>query len=143
MDQGAYFDVKRHRIMSQTPQPLGVDLGYAIPKAIVEAGFGERYQRALETASAVYQTLATVSPHAAAYVVPNGFNRRVLLTMNLRELFHFCELRGGPNGHFSYRRIALKLYEIARQIYPAFAPFMRCDTYPASAEIEQEFFEQV
>jgi len=22
MDQGAYFDVKRHRIMTQTPQPL-------------------------------------------------------------------------------------------------------------------------
>ncbi len=143
MDQGAYFDVKRHRIMSQTPQPLGVDLGYAIPKAMVEAGFGDRYQHAMEAASAVYHTLATVSPHEAAYVIPNGFNRRVLLTMNLRELFHFCELRGGPNGHFSYRRIAVRLYEIARQIYPAFAPFMRCDKYPAADEIEREFFEQV
>jgi len=143
MDQGAYFDVKRHRIMSQTPQALGADLGYAIPKAMIEAGFGDRYRRAMEAASAAYHTLLTVSPHEAAYVVPNGFNRRVLLTMNLRELFHFCELRGGPNGHFSYRRIALKLYEIARQIYPTFAPFMRCDKYPSSAEIEREFFEQV
>jgi hypothetical protein len=25
-------------------------------------------------------------------------------------------------------------------VYPAFAPFMRCETYPSSAEIEHEFF---
>ncbi|HZY41643.1 MAG TPA: FAD-dependent thymidylate synthase, partial [Anaerolineae bacterium] len=103
MDQGAYFDVKRHRIMTQTPQPLDIHLGYAVPRAIVEAGFADRYRRAMEAAGAVYSTLAAQYPHEAAYVVPNAFNRRVLLTMNLRELFHFTQLRGGPNGHFAYR----------------------------------------
>jgi thymidylate synthase ThyX len=63
-----------------------------------------------------------------------------LLTLNLRELFHFTQLRGAPNGHFAYRRIAIKAYEIAKETYPVFAPFMRCETYPASAEIENEFF---
>ena len=73
-------------------------------------------------------------------MIPNAYNRRVLLTLNLRELFHFTQLRGAPNGHFAYRRIAIKAYEIAKENYPAFAPFMRCETYPASAEIENEFF---
>jgi thymidylate synthase ThyX len=63
--------------------------------------------------------------------------------MNLRELFHFTQLRGGPNGHFAYRRIAMKLYEIARKVYPVFAPFMRCDRYPGADAIEREFFAQV
>ncbi|MFN8595457.1 MAG: FAD-dependent thymidylate synthase [Anaerolineae bacterium] len=143
MDQGAYFDIKRHRIMTQTPQPLGIQLGYATPKAIVDAGFADRYRRAMDAAIAVYRTLAVTLPYEAAYVLPNAFNRRVLLTLNLRELFHFTQLRGGPNGHFAYRRIALKLYEIAKRIYPAFTPFMRCEKYPASADIEREFFAQV
>ena len=143
MDQGAYFDVKRHRVMTQTPQPLGIQLGYAVPQAMVDAGFADRYRRAMEAAAAVYRTLADEYPHEAAYVVPNAFNRRVLLTMNLRELFHFTQLRGGPNGHFAYRRIALKLYELARKVYPVFTPFMRCEKYPSADAIEHEFFAQV
>ena len=90
-----------------------------------------------------YREIAAEFPDEAAYVVPNAYNRRVLLTMNLRELFHFTQLRGAPNGHFAYRRIALKAYEIAKEVYPAFAPFMRCEKYPSSSEIEQEFFARV
>jgi thymidylate synthase ThyX len=143
LDQGAYFDVKRHRIMTQTPQPLTVELGYATPQAIAEAGFAAEYDRAQAAAAQAYRTIAAEFPHEAAYVIPNAYNRRVLLTLNLRELFHFAHLRGAPNGHFAYRRVALKAYEIAREVYPAFAPFMRCETYPASAEIEHEFFARV
>jgi hypothetical protein len=140
MDQGAYFDVKRHRIMTQTPQPLTAELGYAVPRAIAEAGFAAEYDRAMAAAAQTYREIAREFPHEAAYVIPNAYNRRVLLALNLRELFHFTHLRGAPNGHFAYRRIALKAYEIARAIYPACAPFMRCETYPSSAEIENEFF---
>jgi thymidylate synthase ThyX len=143
MDQGAYFDVKRHRMMTQTPQPLSVELGYTIPQAMAEAGFVDRYRRAMDAASAAYRTLAADFPDEAAYVVPNAFNRRVLLTMNLREVFHFCQLRGGPAGHFSYRRIAMQMYEIMQQVYPSFAAFMRCDQYAGVGEIEHEFFAQV
>ncbi|NTU62281.1 MAG: FAD-dependent thymidylate synthase [Chloroflexi bacterium] len=140
MDQGAYFDVKRHRIMTQTPQPLTVELGYAVPKAIAEAGFAAEYDRAMQAAALAYREIAKDFPCEAAYVVPNAYNRRVLLTLNLRELFHFTQLRGAPNGHFAYRHIALQAYEIAKETYPAFAPFMRCETYPSSAEIASEFF---
>jgi len=143
MDQGAYFDVKRHRVMTQTPQPLSVDLGYAVPQVIVEAGFAAEYDRAQQATAQAYREIAAEYPYEAAYVIPNAYNRRVLLTMNLRELFHFTQLRGAPNGHFAYRRIALKAYEIAKDVYPAFAPFMRCEKYPSSSAIEQEFFARV
>jgi hypothetical protein len=140
MDQGAYFDVKRHRIMTQTPQPLTADLGYAVPKAITDAGFAAKYDRVMKAAAEAYRAIAQEFPHEAAYVIPNAYNRRVLLTLNLRELFHFAHLRGAPNGHFAYRRIAIKTYEIAKEKYPAFAPFMRCETYPPASAIEREFF---
>ena len=94
----------------------------------------------MAAAAEAYREIAKDFPHEAAYAVPNAYNRQVLLTLNLRELFHFTQLRGGPNGHFAYRRIALKLYESATRVYPAFASFMRCDKYPSSADIEREFF---
>jgi thymidylate synthase ThyX len=143
MDNGAYFDVKRHRLMTQTPQTLTADLGYAIPRAIEAAGFHERYCRALDRSIEAYRLIARDFPHEASYLVANAFNRRVLITLNLRELFHFCRLRGAPNGHFSYRRIAARLYEILRETHPAFARHMRCEQYPPSEQIEREFFAQV
>ena len=143
MDNGAYFDVKRHRMMTQTPQALTVDLSYAIPRAIDEAGFRERYCRALDRSVEAYRILARDFPHEASYLVANAFNRRVLLTLNLREVFHFCRLRGAPNGHFSYRRIAMHMVEILREAHPVFAQYTRCETYPSSDQIEREFFVQV
>jgi thymidylate synthase ThyX len=143
MDNGAYFDVKRHRMMTQTPQALTVDLGYAIPRAVEAAGFKDPYCRALDQSVEAYHTLAKDFPHEASYLVANAFNRRALLTMNLRELFHFARLRGGPTGHFAYRRIAIRTYEILREAHPVFAPYMRCDQYPPSKQIEEEFFTQV
>jgi len=143
MDNGAYFDVKRHRMMTQTPQALGVDLGYAIPRTIEQAGFKETYCRALDRSIEAYRALARDFPHEASYLVANAFNRRMLLTMNLRELFHFARLRGGPTGHFAYRRIAIRAFEILREAHPAFAPYLRCEQYPPSEQIEQEFFAQV
>lgn len=143
MDNGAYFDVKRHRMMTQTPQTLGVDLGYAIPRVMEEAGYRERYSRVLDQSSEAYRVIARDFPHEASYLVANAFNRRVLLTLNLREAFHFCRLRGGPTGHFSYRRIAVRMYEILREMHPVFAQYMRCETYPPASAIEAEFFAQV
>ena len=143
MDNGAYFDVKRHRMMTQTPQALTVDPGYAIPRAMQEARFQDSYCQALDQSIDAYHTIAHDFPHEASYLVANAFNRRVLLTLNLREAFHFCRLRGGPTGHFSYRRIALRMYEILREIHPVFTLHMRCETYPPSSAIEGEFFTQV
>jgi thymidylate synthase ThyX len=143
MDNGAYFDVKRHRMMTQTPQPLTADLGYAIPRAIEQAGLRDRYCRVLDQSIEAYHTIAHDFPHEAAYLVANAFNRRVLMTLNLREAFHFCRLRGAPNGHFSYRRIAVRLYEALREAHPVFAQYMRCEKYPSSEQIEREFFAKV
>ncbi|MBI3362859.1 MAG: FAD-dependent thymidylate synthase, partial [Chloroflexi bacterium] len=75
MDQGAYFEVKRHRMMTQTPQRLTARLGYAVPRAIDEAGFRPEYDAAMNSAAEAYERLAADFPEEAAYVVPNGFNR--------------------------------------------------------------------
>jgi thymidylate synthase ThyX len=141
MDQGAYAEFKRHRMMTQTPQLLGANLGYAIPRRISDAGFEGEYRKSMEAAREAYLKLAAWDPLVAQYVVPNGFNRRVLATFNLREAYHFCQLRAAPNAHFSIRRIALRVAEEIRGVHPLLAKFMDLpdETW---MQIEKDFFTQ-
>jgi thymidylate synthase ThyX len=124
MDQGAYAEFKRHRMMTQTPQLLTARLGYAIPRLVEEAGFRSEYEAAMERAASTYETLAAWNPHVAQYVVPNGFNRRVLAQFNLRSAYHFCQLRAAANAHFSIRKIAERVAEEIRRVHPALSAFM-------------------
>jgi hypothetical protein len=124
LDQGGYAEFKRHRMMTQTPQALTTRLGYVLPRQIVKAGFEVQYRSAMEAAAASYEELADWNPHVASYVVPNGFNRRVLFTMNLREAFAFCQLRSAANAHFSMRRVAQRVAEEIRRVHPLLAKYM-------------------
>jgi thymidylate synthase ThyX len=125
MDQGAYYEFKRHRLMTQTPQNLSTNLGYATPTLIKEAEFETGYTEAMEAATETYQKLAAFDPHLAAYLVPNGFNRRVLATFNLRQAYHLCQLRAAKNAHFSIRRIARKIYTELEGVHPLLTKYMR------------------
>ena len=142
LDWGAWYELKRHRMMTLTPQPLDVRLGYAVPRVFEEARFAARYRQAMEETAETFLALAA-DLHEAAYIFPNAFNRRVLVTLNLREAFHFCRLRSAPNAHFSMRRIATRMYELICEIYPAFARYMRCADTPTSAQLTREFFASI
>ncbi|MEW6241664.1 MAG: FAD-dependent thymidylate synthase [Chloroflexota bacterium] len=124
MDQGAYAEFKRHRMMTQTSQLLTTRLGYATPRLIADAGFGSRYEAAMQAAAEMYEKLHGFNPQVAQYIVPNGFNRRVLAQFNLREAYHFCQLRGAANAHFSIRRVAFRMYEEMARVHPLFTKFM-------------------
>ncbi|MGQ0548990.1 MAG: FAD-dependent thymidylate synthase [Armatimonadota bacterium] len=143
-DQGAYFDLKRHRMMTQSPQPPTVELGYAVPRAVDEAGIGARYREAIDRATDAYRAVAPDYPHEAAYLVTNAHNRRFLATMNLREVYSLVPLRARESGHFSYRRIALQLYEAVRAVHPALVAHVRFGyAQPDAAALEARFFSEV
>ena len=139
MDQGAYAEFKRHRMMTQTPQLLTTRLGYAIPSLIEEAGFRSEYEAAMERAASMYEKLAAWNPHVAQYVVPNGFNRRVLAQFNLRSAYHFCQLRAAASAHFSIRKIAERVAEEIHRVHPSMSAFM---TLPEETwqDVEGKYF---
>ncbi len=125
MDQGAYAEFKRHRMMSQTPQRLTARLGYTLPRLITEAGFGSKYEAAMESAIKMYAKVHAFNPDVAQYIVPNGFNRRVLAQFNLREAFAFCQLRSAANAHFSIRRVAQKMYAEMARVHPLLTKYIK------------------
>jgi len=144
VDQGAYGDLKRHRMMTQTPQPPTVDWGYAIPRAIVEAGLRREYEEAIDHATAAYRRIHPRHPHEAAYLVTNAHNRRFLMTLNLRELYHLISLRARKEGHFSYRRIALRIYELVKEKHPSLLSYLPFTEEPSSsAALEREYFAEL
>jgi thymidylate synthase ThyX len=94
---------------------------------------------ALVDAAQTYEKLADWNPHIAGYVVPNGFNRRVLFTMNLREAFAFCQLRAAANAHFSIRRVARRVAEEIQRVHPLLAKYMRLPEGETWQGIEEQF----
>lgn len=143
MDQGAYFEFKRHRMMTQTVQPLSPALGFAVPKGITASGCEDEYLAAMRQAAALYDQIHEWNPAVASYIIPNGFNRRILFTMNLREVFHFCRLRGASNAHFSIQRVAYRLAKAVRQVYPLLGKYLDLPTDITWQSIEDQYFNTV
>jgi len=143
MDQGAYFEFKRHRMMTQTVQPLTAELGFAVPNGISNAGCEEVYLDVMQQAAAMYRQIASWNENMASYIIPNGFNRRVLFTMNLREAFNFSRLRAAENAHFSIRRVAYKIVESIHQIYPLLGQYIDVPAGTSSKAITEEYFSSI
>ncbi len=127
LDFGAFRDVQRHRMCTQSNQPITVVHGYDLPPEIREAGFEDKFKAVVEKSVEAYNKIYQMFPDEAQYVVPMCFRKRVLITWNLRELHHFISLRSGKKGHQSYRRIAQQCWRELDKIQPLLAKYIRVD----------------
>ncbi len=115
-DYGAFRDLQRHRILTIEWQPLTVDLGYDVPEVIREAGLAERYEESLQRSADLFQDMRGEFPEQSQYVVALAFRIRYVMQMNAREAMHLIELRSGPQGHPSYRRVAHEMVRLIREV---------------------------
>ncbi len=137
LDYGAFRDVQRHRMCTQSNQPVTVVHGYDLPPEIREMGFSaqggpasgweEKFKAVVEKSVEAYNRIYEKFPEEAQYVVPLCFRKRVLITWNLRELHHFISLRSGKKGHASYRRIAQQCWRELNKVQPLLAKYIRVD----------------
>lgn len=127
IDYGAFRDIQRHRICTQTNQDISCDLGYAMPDEIVEVGLRDDFVECMEKAHDAHRKIYKKFPEEAQYVVPLAYKKRVLITWNLRELFHFIKLRSSQRGHISYRKIAWKIYNLVKEKHPLLAKYIQVD----------------
>jgi flavin-dependent thymidylate synthase len=124
VDYGAYRDIQRHRICSMVAQPLGCELGFETPAMLKHMGLSGDYKRCMEDARRAYEALSQAGYVEACYVVPLAYRVRVLVAMNLRELWHFITLRAKPAGHESYRQIALNMLKELHEVQPEVAELL-------------------
>jgi thymidylate synthase ThyX len=136
-DFGAYRDIQRHRMATQTQQRLSCDLGYVVPTDAREAGLADRMEGVLARARDSWQVLAATDPTDAQYAVPLAFRKRFLMRMDLREAFHFVGLRSRVQGHESYRQVAWAVRDEIERVHPnlgSLIPVER-DATPTEAEV--------
>lgn len=124
MDQGAYYEFKRHRMLTASAQEPTVSLGYRVPPAIEKCGMKQDFSDAVKESTECFSSIEESSPFAAGYIATNAHYRRVLATMNLRELATFIKLRSAPFAHFTIRELALEMLEELRKVHPEFAEFI-------------------
>ncbi|MBI3015052.1 MAG: FAD-dependent thymidylate synthase [Candidatus Tectomicrobia bacterium] len=127
VDFGAFRDIQRHRMATQHLQEFTADHGYVVPPEVAELGLETHFEASMEQAREAYGMIRRKHPLEAAYVLPLAYRRRVLFTWNLREMFHFVQLRSARQGHASYRSVAQEVYRELERVHPLLARYMRVD----------------
>ena len=113
-DYGAFRDLQRHRILTIQWQKLSPQNGYVIPIELEEyPELKARYEKALVASEDIYYKLySNFNDELAQYVIPFAYRLRYQIAMNLREAFHFIELRSQKQGHYSYRKICIDMFNL-------------------------------
>lgn len=127
LDYGAFRDVQRHRMATQTRQDLSVEYGFSTPPEIIAYGLQDSYEACMTKAADAYRQISQDFPLEAQYALPLAYRIRVLITWNLRELCHFIQLRSSRQGHFSYREIAQRVFRELERVHPLLARYIRVD----------------
>jgi thymidylate synthase ThyX len=114
-DYGAYRDLQRHRLLTLQAQPLTPSLGFGVPDEVGDAGCEDEYRAIQEECAELARALAASFPDEAPYAVTLAHRIRFTMTMNAREAMHLIELRSQPQGHESYRRVALDMHRLIEE----------------------------
>lgn len=113
-----FGQLKRHRIATITAQDYDLNLGVTMPETIRKGKQTELFNRVIETTEKTYDKIYKHFPHIAPYILTQGHRRRVLLTVNVRELYHIARLRMDVTAQWDIRQITEKLIKEAQKVMP-------------------------
>ena len=134
----AYRDLHRHRMLTQERQLLGTGLGFDVPPGLAELGMQDRFTAALERAAGAHARMERdLGPALAQYVVPLAYRVRWYFRINLREIYHLCELRTTPQGHPDYRWVAQEMFRRVAEVHPRLAKYARFVDLGQGDELER------
>lgn len=113
----------RHRLASFCQESqryckydLTGDDWYVVPQGAKDLGlpfFADHFAMQLEEMGAVYNNAleAGLKPEDARYLLPEATKTNLVMTMNVRELFHFLDLRTDKAAQWEIREMANLLKE--------------------------------
>ena len=113
-----FAQLKRHRLASVTCQPYNPNVGWTIPESVAEVKEHKNFKAILARTEEVYEKLREQNPAAAQYVLTNAHQRRVLVTLNARELHHVARLREDMAAQWDIRNAVNRMVEQARHVMP-------------------------
>lgn len=126
-DYKVWCDLQRHRLTTMNYSLLTNAHGFVIPKLIEISAIRDDYVSTMEKVSEIYDDCMSrlaVPCNLLQYLLPMGFKLTWMWEINLREMFHILELRTGPQGHPSYRRVCQEMYRQIHAQYPGLTAMM-------------------
>lgn len=113
-----FAQLKRHRMMTLIHQPYRLADGLVVPPSIQGAGLDGTYRAVVARYMNTVRDLFVEHPDVAPYLLLNGQRRRVLIHLNVRELYHFTRLRCDAHAQWEIRLLADRMLDQARAIWP-------------------------
>jgi thymidylate synthase ThyX len=113
-----YAQLKRHRMLTLTPQPYDAALGITVPDSFDQVGLTVLFRDLADRSADCAARIERLAPEAAPYALTNAHRRRVLVKLNAREIFHFARLREDAHAQWDIRRTAARMLEEARPRMP-------------------------
>ena len=116
----------RHRLASYNQQSqryvtYAEEPQFVVPPAVAaDTAAAEAFSAATRAAFEAYRALldAGVKPEDARYLLPNAMETKIVVTMNVRELLHFFELRCCRRAQWEIRELALAMLALAEPTAP-------------------------
>lgn len=117
----ASYNQQSQRYVSYTEEPY-----FIVPPAVAaDPAALARFNEANAAAFAAYRELmaAGIAAEDARYLLPNAMETKIVVTMNVRELLHFFELRCCKRAQWEIRELGLAMLDIVEP----FAPYVFMD----------------
>jgi thymidylate synthase (FAD) len=112
----ASYNQQSQRYVSYDDEPA-----FVVPPAVAASPEAlKRFKSANATAFSAYRELldAGIPAEDARYLLPNAMETKIVVTMNIRELLHFFELRCCKRAQWEIRDLALAMLELAEPTAP-------------------------
>ena len=112
----ASYNQQSQRYVSYTDDPQ-----FVVPPSVAENPVAHKhFKAACAAAFAAYREAldSGVPPEDARYLLPNAMETKIVVTMNIRELLHFFELRCCHRAQWEIRDLALAMLDLAEPTAP-------------------------
>lgn len=118
MSECCWSQFKRHRVATLLKQKAYSLNSYIFPPIIYTLKREDKWLNLLKETNLLKQKLTAVSPELVPYARLNAEQVRVLVKMNLREIYHFIRLRADINAQWEIRNLACSFAEYIRPLAP-------------------------
>ncbi|HLP47250.1 MAG TPA: FAD-dependent thymidylate synthase [Candidatus Kapabacteria bacterium] len=120
-----FAQLKRHRIATLLPGNYDIRFGCVIPESIKVNGLEKEFLEIIDKTNNVHLKLKEIYGDAADYILTNSHCRKVIMKMNLREVYHFIRLRDDDHAQWEIRELAHQLLQQIKPLMPL-ATMMLC-----------------
>jgi flavin-dependent thymidylate synthase len=118
LSSACFAQLKRHRLATITQQNYRPALGITIPPKIKAAGEEDNFMQLIRQSEKVYAVINRDNPLVAQYILTGAHRKRILMSVNARELYHISRLREDKHAQWDIQALSRQMTQGAAKVMP-------------------------